>query len=182
MIQSAVLVIEAAGHAVDLVVEPFPPADPVAALQAAIRREGAGSLRLPLIYTGVHSGPIALTVEVLEEHPGAAAPDWEDVHEVSLTLPAGRAFFNTPMASAAQDVGSIANEEKGSYRVRLHASGRDAAFDLVVDAPTEQHLVQLWKEPASAATVISSRSERGTGLLEFIGLWQAAETPHYAPD
>ena len=39
MIESAAFVINASGHVVDFVVEPFPPADPAAALQAALRGE-----------------------------------------------------------------------------------------------------------------------------------------------
>ncbi|MBT2588334.1 hypothetical protein [Arthrobacter sp. ISL-95] len=55
-----------------------------------------------------------------------------------------------------KDLGNVTGDEKGSYRARLHTTGRDAAFDLVVDAPTGQHLVQFWKESASPPNIISS--------------------------
>ncbi|MDQ0732508.1 hypothetical protein QFZ57_003302 [Arthrobacter sp. B1I2] len=116
------------------------------ALQAPMRAEGPKPLRLPLVLTGVHSGPIEPTVEVLKERPEAASLGWEDIHEVSLTLPAGQAYFNTPMDWKTQVVGSIAGDEKGIYRARLHANGQDATVDPVVEAPTEQHLIQFWKE------------------------------------
>ena len=44
-----------------------------------------------------------------------------------------------------KDIGTVmGDDEKGSYRARLHATGRDTAFDLVVESPVERHLVQFW--------------------------------------
>ncbi|MCO4264830.1 hypothetical protein NG697_18225 [Pseudarthrobacter sp. MDT3-26] len=177
MIESASFVINASGHAVDFVVAPFPPADPVAALQAAMSGEGQETpLMVPLVSTGVHSGPIALTVEVLGARPEGTAPGWEDIHEVSLMLPEGRAYFNPPTGWEMKDVGTITGNEKGSYRARLHATGRDTAFDLVVESPVERHLIQLWKEPPSPVSVLSSESERGKTLPRFIKIWQGPPT------
>ncbi|WP_141688787.1 hypothetical protein [Pseudarthrobacter enclensis] len=176
MIESAAFVIRAAGHAVDFVVEPFPPADPIASLQAAMRGEGSEPLRVPLVYTGVHTGPVELAIEVLQERPDAASPIWEDVHEVSLTLPEGRTYFNTPTEWEMKDVGNLVGDEKGSYRARIQAVGRDAASDLVVYAPTERHLIQLWKESASPPRVISTKSVHGKSILKLIRLWQATGT------
>lgn len=176
VIESAAFAIRAVGHAVDFVVEPLPPIDPAAALQAARRGEVPEPLRVPLVFTGVHSGPVELAFEILQERPEAASPAWEDVHEVSLRLPEGRAYFNTPTDWEMKDIGNVAGDEKGSYRARLHATGRDTAFDLVVDASSEQHLVQLWKESASPPSVISSRSEHGRNILDFIRLGQTPGT------
>lgn len=136
MIESAAFVINASGHVVDFVVEPLPPADPAAALQAAMRGERKETrLEVPLVSTGVHSGPIDLTVEVLRAKPEATSPGWEDIHEVSLMLPEGRAYFNTPTGWEMKYVGTIMGDQKGGYRARLHATGRDTAFDLVVESP-----------------------------------------------
>lgn len=176
VIESAAFEIRAVGHAVDFVVEPLPPTDPVAALQAARRGEVPEPLRVPLVFTGVHSGPVELAIEILQERPEAAASAWEDIHEVSLTRPEGRAYFNTPTDWEMKDIGNVAGDEKGSYRARLHTTGRDAAFDLVVDAPTEQHLVQFWKESVSPPNIISSRSEHGRNILDFVRLWQTPGT------
>lgn len=59
----------------------------------------------------------------------------------------GRAFFSRPGAFESKDVGTIVADEKGSYRARLHASGRDTAFDAVVKSPVERHLVQFSGRP-----------------------------------
>ena len=177
MIESAAFVIKAWHHVVDFVVEPFPPADPVAALQASMRGERQDlSLRIPLVSTGVYSGPVDLTVEILGARPEASSPGWEDIHEVSLMLPEGRAYFNTPTGWEMKDIGTITGDERGSYRARLHATGRDTAFDLVVESPVERHLVQFWKEPPSPVSVLSSESERGKSLPGFIKMWQGPPT------
>lgn len=177
MIESAAFVINAWGHVVDFVVEPFPPSDPAAALQAAMRGERQETpLMVPLVSTGVHSGPVDLTVEVLGARPEAASRGWEDIHEVSLMFPEGRAYFNTPTGWEMKDIGTVMGDEKGSYRARLHASGRDTAFDQVVESPVERHLVQFWKEPPSPVSVLSSESEQGKSLPRFIKMWQGPPT------
>jgi hypothetical protein len=177
VIESAAFVIRASGHVVDFVVAPFPPADPVAALQASMRGQSQETpLRVPLVSTGVHSGPIDLTVEVLGARPEASSPGWEDIHEVSLMLPGGRAFFSEPTGWEMKDIGTITGNDGGSYRARLHATGRDTAFDLVVESPLERHLVQLWKEPPSPAPVLSSKSFQGKSLPNFIKMWQGPPT------
>ncbi|RAX47541.1 hypothetical protein DQ354_00755 [Arthrobacter sp. AQ5-06] len=91
-------------------------------------------------------------------------------------FPEGRAYFNTPTGWEMKDVGTITGNEKGSYRARLHATGRDTAFDEVVESPVERHLVQFWKEPPSPVSVLSSASERGKGLPRFIKMWQGPPT------
>lgn len=173
MIQSATFVISAWRHVVDFVVIPFPSTDPVAALQAAIQGERQESgLTVPLVSTGVYAGPIDLTVEVLDARPDATSPEWEDIHELSLMIPEGQVYFDRPESFERKDVGAIVGDEKGSYRARLHASGRDAAYDGVVESPAERHLVQFWKEPPSPVSVLSSRSQVGKSLPRFVQMWQ----------
>lgn len=173
LIESAAFVIKAFEHVVDFVVEPFPPPDPAAALQAAMRGERQETpLMVPLIYTGVAVGPVDLVIEGLSERPEISATAWEDIHELSLTFPEGKAYFNEPTGRNRKDVGTIEGEEKGTYRVRLHATGRDTAFDDVVESPVERHLVQFWKEPPSPVSVLLSQSERGKSLPRFITMWQ----------
>lgn len=148
-----------------------------------MRGERKGTpLMVPLVSTGVHSGPVELTVEVLGARPESTSPDWEDIHEVSLMFPEGRAVFSEPTGREMKDVGIITGNEGGSYRARLHATGLDTAFDLVVDSPVERHLVQFWKEPPSPVSVLSSVSERGKSLPGFI-MWQGppAATAHAGP-
>ena len=171
MIEPASFVINAWSHAVDFVMEPPPPADPAAELQASARGERPDlSLRIPVVFTGVYSGPVEVTVEVRATRPELTAPGWEDVHEVSLLLPEGRAFFNPPGGSDMVEVGTVTGVDSGSYRARLHATGRDTAYDLVVESPVERHLIQFWPDPPSPVSELSSESTRGKGVPAFLKL------------
>ncbi|WP_457965401.1 hypothetical protein M1E17_03155 [Arthrobacter sp. D1-29] len=79
-----------------------------------------------------------------------------------------------------KEVGTIRDIESGSYRARLHTTGRDAAYDLVVESSVERHLVQFWKEAPSPVSVLSSRSEHGKELPAMMSRWQgmpAATSP-----
>jgi len=51
----------------------------------------------------------------------------------------------------------------GSYRVRVHARGRDRAHAAgpVVDEPLEQHLIQIWPAAVGAPQVLKATDEFG---------------------
>ncbi|WP_457963688.1 hypothetical protein M1E17_20010 [Arthrobacter sp. D1-29] len=155
MINSASFVIKAWNHVVDFVVQP----------------ENGETLRVPLVYTGVRSGPIQLRVEFLQSRVEAEVFDWEDVLELSLALPAGRVYFCESGGADRQEVGTIPDKEEGIYRARLHAMGRDRAFDAPVKSPRERHLVQLWKEPPSPMSVLASGSEHAVGAARLAKMW-----------
>jgi hypothetical protein len=146
----------------------------MAALQSSLAGDRQDeSFRVPLVNTGIHSGPVNLTVQVLTARPEMSPSGWEDIHEVSLMLPSGRAFFNEPTGWDMKEVGTIRDGEGGSYRARIHSAGRDAAYDLVVESAVERHLVQFWKEAPSPVSVLSSRSEHGKGLPAVMSRWRA---------
>jgi hypothetical protein len=155
LIDSASFVIRAWNHVVDFVV----------------LQENGETLRIPLVYTGVRSGPIQLRVEFLESRADAQLFDWEDVLELSLALTAGRAYFCESGSADGQEVGTIVGKEEGIYRARLHAIGRDRAFDAPVKSPRERHLVQLWKEPPSPMSVLASGSEHAVGAARLAKMW-----------
>lgn len=155
MIDSASFIIGAWNHVVDFVV----------------LQESEEALRVPLIYTGVRAGPIQLRVEFLESRVEVAAFEWEDVLELSLAIPAGHAYFCESGGSDRKEVGAIPATAEGVYRARLHAIGRDRAFDAQVKSPRERHLVQFWKEPPSPVLVLASGSERGIGAARVLKMW-----------
>ncbi len=113
-------------------------------------------------------------MEVLDGEPLTVASGWEDIVEVSLVLPQGLAYFNEPSGSDVREVGSVAGEDAGGYRVRLHAEGRDADFDAVVDSSAERHLVQFWQAPPSAVEILALGSAAGKSLPGLIALWLVA--------
>jgi hypothetical protein len=56
----------------------------------------------------------------------------------------------------------------GSYRVRVHARGRDAGAerDVVPGRPVEEHLVQIWPALAAPETIHKTTDEVGAGYRE----------------
>ena len=173
MIQSADFDISAWSHVVDLVVEPPQPEDPIEALKAAQRADTPPALRVPLVFTGIYGGPIHLTIEVLDREPDTVAHDWEDVADVSLTIPQGKVYFNQPTGADTREVGFMSAEEAGSYRARLHAVGRDSDYDVAVEESKERHLVQFWKAPPAATIVLSNASSAGKSLPRLVAMWQS---------
>lgn len=108
---------------------------------------------------------------ILDDQPDVAAAGWEDIAELSLVLPEGTAFLNEPAGRDLYDIGPVSVEEAGGYRFRIHVSGRDSDYDLVVDSQTERHLVQLWKAPPSPMAVLSLGSAAGKSWPGFMTLW-----------
>lgn len=147
-------------RAAEQVVEPVPPADPVAALQASRAGGAQQPFRTALFHTGINSGPVTMTVDVLGARPEPVLEGWEDVHEVSTTLPAGRVAAGGPMEELTA-LGEIGTDESGDYRIRVSAVGRDAAPDLVSSTAVEDYLVQIWPEAVLAPRVLSSTAQQG---------------------
>ncbi|WP_427174793.1 hypothetical protein [Arthrobacter sp. 92] len=173
MIESADFTIKAWSHVVDFVVDPPKPADPVEALKATRRGDTPPTFTVPLVFAGIYTGPIRLTIGVLDHEPDTIAPGWEDVLEVSLAIPEGNVYFNQPTGADTHEVGSISAADAGSYRVRLHASGRDSDYDLVVETSAERHLVQFWKAPPANTIVLANASSAGKSLPRFVAMWQS---------
>lgn len=101
-----------------------------------------------------------MTVDVLGARPEPVLEGWEDVHEVSTTLPAGRVAAGGPMEELTA-LGEIGTDESGDYRIRVSAVGRDAAPDLVSSTAVEDYLVQIWPEAVLAPRVLSSTAQQG---------------------
>ena len=92
--------------------------------------------------------------------PGDPEPHWEDVVEVSFTLPpASEPRWCT---WAGQDGGDL-DLAPGTYRLRVSARGRDAAqreghdTDVTLDA----YLVEIWPAPRSADAIVRSETDEG---------------------
>ncbi len=49
----------------------------------------------------------------------------------------------------------------GSYRVRVHARGRDTAPDGVAEEPLEDYLLTVWPAPPRSDTVYKQTDEYG---------------------
>ncbi len=117
------------------------------------------------VLSGIASGPVAVTTQRLDTAPDQVADGWEDVAEVSLAVDAGEALRvvgwtrELPEDEARLDVGP------GTYRVRVHARGRDSAYDAAVLEVLEEFLVQAWPAPFAAPVTLAATSKVARGLV-----------------
>lgn len=141
----------------------------------------------PHLLTGIVMGPVRVTVEVRATEPGAMAEGWEDVVDISCGV------VEPPiLATGPYDVGpgaQFALEPDGaeSFRLRVHARRRDAAFDQAVSEVVEEYLLISWPappEPARVHTVGSDLARRlyhSTQEASSSSLRNTASTARPAP-
>ncbi|WP_157429881.1 hypothetical protein [Actinomadura oligospora] len=109
------------------------------------------SRRMASIYTGMYGFDLPLTIQVRKSRPEPVLDDWDEAIEFSLLLKPGA------------HVESILNEDgldfdlpaPGSYRIRLHAVGRQQGEERQHisidhgDDPVEKHMLQIWPAPSA---------------------------------
>lgn len=135
---------------------------------------GAAVPGLLFLTTGLHTGNVHVTVEVLDS-PAPVGDDWEDVVEVSFR-PETESVHLVQWAGEASWPLAL---ERTDYRVRYCASGMDRAHaqDTRLDWQplVDRYLMQLWPAAAAADTVIRQTSESA-------GYWHAhVRTPPPPP-
>ena len=112
-----------------------------------------------MVGTGVASGSVRVTCIGLDAVPDVVDPAWEDVVELSLaTTPDG------PLTAAGgwsvdEPCDRLDEHGPGTYRVRVHARGRDTDYDGVAFEPVEDYLVLAWPAPSSAPVGLRATSE-----------------------
>ena len=98
------------------------------------------------VVCGIDDGPVRVRAQVLATAPTPDAASWEEVAETTVDAPVGSVrvvpLFDWPVA----DIGPL-TDGPGSYRVRVHARGRGTAPYRFVETPTEEYLIQVWREP-----------------------------------
>jgi hypothetical protein len=115
-----------------------------------------------VVQTGIHTGPVAVAVEVYDSTPGDVAGEWDEVVEVSLTAPAGEVRVASISVHNRDSLPVLTGLGPGDYRMRVHARGRDTLIDGVPqDGPVEDYLIVTW--PAAGAPEIVHRQSDGYG-------------------
>ncbi|GAA0965527.1 hypothetical protein [Actinocorallia libanotica] len=109
-----------------------------------------------VISTGLDTGDLDLEVQVVEAAPPLDTGGWDEVVETSAVLTGTSLFIGGPTDDDPQEIPLPAEEDQArSYRVRVHARGRDAGRKAgyiraeAGDALLEYHRIVLW--PASPA-------------------------------
>lgn len=114
----------------------------------------------PRILTGATMGPVHVVVHPLREAPEGLPAEWEDVVEVSLLSTGGPMVVAGPFDADPEPAARLDLDGPGSYRVRVHADGRDLDFDAVAREPRERYLVQCW--PADPQVPLTLRAASRT--------------------
>jgi hypothetical protein len=109
------------------------------------------------LHFGRRSGGSSLRI-VLHDHEPPGDPSWEDVVEVSTTVPPpGHVRWES---WAGESSGELATLTPGPYRVRVSARGRDAGVeDEFAEDVVDFYLVELWPAPLAGDAIIRTGSE-----------------------
>jgi hypothetical protein len=134
-----------------------------------------------VVITGTQFGNVAIGVQAGESDPGLDTGPWDEVVEVSVVSgPGGQGLCVSSGGDGPEEFGQMTPPGAGSYRVRVHARGRDtgAALDVVEDEPVEEHLVQIWPAAAAPEVIHKAADEVGAGLREYDPSVPEPRLPH----
>lgn len=117
---------------------------------------GAASGQSLYVNLARRSGGSPVRIVALHDASPADGVHWEDIVEVSITIPVGA----SPRWStwAAEESGPL-DLAPGTYRVRTNARGRDAGHDgEFADGAVDFYLLETWPSPARPDLIILSSS------------------------
>lgn len=118
---------------------------------------GAGDPDGVYVHLARRSGGSHVQVVLSSAAPPLADGPWEDVVEVSLTIPSE---IGVRVTSWAGESSWPLELPAGSYRLRVSARGRDAgAADEFVDQVVDHYLLQLWPSPPEPDAIIRVGSQ-----------------------
>ncbi len=117
------------------------------------------------ILTGLTVGPVKVTVTTHVSEPSLHEGGWDEVVETSFISTTGSALVTSWEDGEAEDLPGLTPSGPGSYRVRVHARGRDEgrAKDSLGpdDDPVEVYLLQVWPTPAAGERIIRQTDQVG---------------------
>ena len=137
-----------------------------------------------LICTGIDRGPVTVTAEARNTAPDLTTiHDWDDVAEISLTAPTGRLAVHPLLylpGETPPELPVLSPNGPGTYRIRIHARGRDEHYDQVADTPTEEYHLTCWPAPPTGPLIIRATDHCGYSM-RLSALTTPPTTPTPAP-
>ncbi|XVQ11203.1 hypothetical protein ACQP1W_01120 [Spirillospora sp. CA-255316] len=120
-----------------------------------------------IVHTGIAGGRVAVSVELHDAAPPVGAPSWEhweEIAEVTVESETGQLTVACLMADSPA-LPLLSPSGAGSYRVRVHARGRDIAYDAtVIGRIIEDYLIQIWPASPAAETIHKQTDDCGARL------------------
>lgn len=111
------------------------------------------------IETGIRSGPVRVTVSIRDDRPAEVEQEWDEIVEVSVRSRKGD--LNIRSIDDWPDLPTVSVSGAGSYRIRVHARGRDVEAYGYPSQPTEHYLLQVWPAPTAEPTIFRQSDEYG---------------------
>lgn len=101
------------------------------------------------------SGGSSVRIELLDGEP-AVADGWEDIVEVSIVVPDAPVRWETWGGESGGDLTLPA----GTYRVRVHAHGRDAGRGgELAERIVDRYLLKIWPAQAGPDAIVKTTSK-----------------------
>ena len=129
---------------------------PGGAVPAAPNGLVATTPRCAAIYTGVHSGPVDVTIQVRRGPPVSVDDGWDDIVETDLRM-TGDVQVATVLGPVPESFHGL-TWNGGSHRLRVHARGRDNDFDGTATEAFEYYLIQVWPAPRAQEVMMHSQA------------------------
>lgn len=112
------------------------------------------------VRTGIASGYVRITTEALDGPPATIDESWEDIGEVSLDsspdIPMRVVGMDWPPEEELPD--RLDAHGPGTYRLRVHARGRDLYWDGSTLEPVEDYLILSWLAPYAPPATLRATS------------------------
>lgn len=111
-----------------------------------------------IVMTGTEFGPVRLRYEPYDQALPLPLDGWDDVVEVSMRLTDATTIHGPIPDDRVRALPPVSHRGAGTYRIRVHTRGRDAARDLgdIDGTPVEDHLLQAWPAPRARKPATNS--------------------------
>jgi hypothetical protein len=117
-----------------------------------------------VIFTSASSGWVHVTVDARTAGPqDVDTASWDEVVETDIEATTGRVTVQALM-DAAPSLPILTTSGPGTYRLRIHARGRDLHPDVVAFEPVEEYLIQAWPASPSPDHVYKQTDAWGASL------------------
>lgn len=124
-----------------------------------------------VVHTGVDMGNVQVSIHTLDAAPDDIDWDhwdditeWDDVMETSILSTDGDLRIGSLDYGRVPDLPSLSPQGPGSYRLRIHARGRDRHLGKVCDDPHEEYLIVSWPADARPELLVRLTDRCGYGM------------------